>query len=100
MVKSKKTKSKKIRFKKIKQFTPIWIIWRDATSEDRGWIHYDDVDEELLTVISCGLFFSQNEESITLVQSTFRDIEYPNVSGNMTIPKSIIIKYGIKKGFK
>jgi len=81
-----------MRFNKIKQFTPVLIEWRDATSEDGGWIHYDEVDEELLTVISCGLFFSQNKESITIVQSAFKDMEFPSISGNTTIPKSNIIK--------
>lgn len=99
--KKKKSIQTKIRLvlKKAKQFDPIMIEWRDATTDNPGWTDYDSVNDELITAISGGLFFSHNEESITIVQSYFKE-ECPRISESVTIPKSIITNIRVFKKFK
>ena len=82
----------KMEFKEIKQFTPVLIEWADSTADNIGWIDYTDVDETLYFVCSAGLFFSQTEEAVTIVQAYFEEEEEPKVSGVLTIPKVSIKK--------
>ncbi len=49
--------------------TPVTIKWVDSTSNARGWIHNEEVEPKVVTIMSIGFVVAGDDEALAITHS-------------------------------